>query len=133
MARSAETVAVICTESITVPRNETRWLGNSILLAKLILSPRKSKWLRRRVLCDVETASDWAKMSQSSRKLSMRIHICRRREGCRIHSSRKSAGSQGQTKWEDLVLIWHPFDCESQESSVMGGYLDMKVCVFQIQ
>ncbi len=58
MARSAETVAVICTELITVPRNDTRWLGDSMLLAKLTLSPRRSKWLRRRVLCNVKTASD---------------------------------------------------------------------------
>ncbi len=67
MAHSAETVAVICTELITVPRNDTRWLGDSMLLAKLTLSPRQHKLLRRRVLCDVETASDWARMSQSSR------------------------------------------------------------------
>ncbi len=63
VARSAETVA----ESITVPRNETRWLGDSMLLAKLTLSPKQHKWPRRRVLCDVETASDWERMSQSSR------------------------------------------------------------------
>ncbi len=65
MARSAETVAVICTESITVPRNNICWLGDSIVLAKLTLCPRQSKWLRRRVLCDVKTACDWARMSQS--------------------------------------------------------------------
>ncbi len=47
-----------------------------------------------------------------------------------IHASRKSAGSQGQPKREDLVLIGHPFECESQESSVMGGYLDVKVRIF---
>ncbi len=50
VARSAETVAVICTESITVHRNENRWLGDSMLLAKLTLSPRQHKWLRRRRL-----------------------------------------------------------------------------------
>ncbi len=53
--------------SITVPRNETRWLGDSTLLAKLTLSPRQPKWQRKRVLCDVKTASDWARISQSSR------------------------------------------------------------------
>ncbi len=26
-----------------------------------------------------------------------------------------------------------PFECESKESSVMGGYLDVKVRIFQIQ
>ncbi len=61
VACSAETVAVLCTESITVPRNKTHWLRDSMLLAKLTLSPRQPKWLRRRVLCDVETASDWAR------------------------------------------------------------------------
>ncbi len=66
MARSAETVAVICTESITVPRNDTHWLGHSMLLAKLTLSPRQPKWLRRRV-CDAKSACDWARMSQSLR------------------------------------------------------------------
>ncbi len=80
MARSAETVAVICTESITVPRNNICWLGDSIVLAKLTLCPRQSKWLRRRVLCDVKTACDWARMSQSSRYLSMRLPICLRGE-----------------------------------------------------
>ncbi len=53
-------------QSITVPRNKTRWLGNSMLLEKLTFSPRQSKWLRR-VLCDDKTACDWARMSQSSR------------------------------------------------------------------
>ncbi len=61
-------------------RDDTRWLGDSTLLAKFTLSPRQYKWLRRRVLCDVKTACDWAKMSQSSRQLSMRIPICLRGE-----------------------------------------------------
>ncbi len=59
-------------------------------------------------------------------------HLPQRGES-RIHASCKSAGSQGQPKRQDLVLICHPFECESQESSAMGGYLDVKVCVFQIQ
>ncbi len=50
-----------------VPRNDIHWLGDSVLLAKLTLSPRHSKWLRRRVLCDISSASDWTKTSQSSR------------------------------------------------------------------
>ncbi len=49
------------------------------------------------------------------------------------HASCKSAGSHGQPKRQDLVLISHPFKCESQKSSVMGGYLDVNVRVFQIQ
>ncbi len=36
-------------------------------LAKLTLSPRRSKWLRMRVLCESSSTSDWARMSQSSR------------------------------------------------------------------
>ncbi len=56
-------------------------------------------------------------------------HLSQRGES-HIHALRKSARSQGQPKWADLVLICHPFECESQESSEMGGYLDVKVCVF---
>ncbi len=44
-------------------------------------------------------------------------HLSQRGES-RIHASCKSAGSQGQPKRQDLVLICHPFKCES---SVMGG------------
>ncbi len=57
-------------------------------------------------------------------------HLSQRGES-RTHASRKSAGSQGQPKREDLVLICHTFECEFQELSVMGGYLDMKLSVFQ--
>ncbi len=39
----------------------------------------------------------------------------------RIHASCKSAGSHVQPKRQDLVLICHPFECESQESCVMGA------------
>ncbi len=78
MARSTVIVAVICT--IPVPRNKTHWLGDSRLLAKLTLSPRQSKWLKMRVLCDVKPTCDWARMSQLSRNLSMQIPICRRGE-----------------------------------------------------
>ncbi len=52
VACSAETVAVICTELITVPRNDTRWLGDSMLLSKLTLSPKQHKWLRRSQRCN---------------------------------------------------------------------------------
>ncbi len=106
MARSAETVAVICTESITVPRNNICWLGDSIVLAKLTLCPRQSKWLRRRVLCDVKTACDWARMSQSTAVFEYAdSHLSQRGES-RIHASSKSAESQGQPKRQDLVLIF---------------------------
>ncbi len=63
----------------------------------------------------------------------MRIPICRRGERATSMHRVKVRGSQGQPKREDLVLIRHPLECESQELSVMGGYLDMKVSVFQIQ
>ncbi len=46
-------------------------------------------------------------------------HLSQRGESC-INASCKSAGSQGQPKQQDLVLN-HPFECASQESSVMGG------------
>ncbi len=59
-------------------------------------------------------------------------HLFQRGES-RINASCKSMGKEGQPKRQDLVLISHPFECESQESSVMGGSLDVKVCVFQIQ
>ncbi len=66
-ARSGVTTTLIRAESRTAPRNDIPWLGDSALLAKLTLSHRHSKWLRRRVLWDSNSASDWAKMSQSSR------------------------------------------------------------------
>ncbi len=66
-ARSGAITALMRAESRTVPRNDTRWLGDSALLAKLTLSPRRSKWLRMRVLCESSSTSDWARMSQSSR------------------------------------------------------------------
>ncbi len=47
-------------------------------------------------------------------------HLLQRGESC-IHASCKNVGSQGQPKRQDLVLICHPFECESQESTVMGG------------
>ncbi len=50
-----------------VIRQHAEALRDEALLVKLTLSPRQHKWLRRRVFCDVETASDWARMSQSLR------------------------------------------------------------------
>ncbi len=49
-----------------------------------------------------------------------------------IHALRKSAGSQGQLKGKGRVLISHSLEGESQELLV-GGYLDEKVSVSQIQ
>ncbi len=69
-------------ESITVPRNEIRWLGDSTLLAKFTLSPD---------------------------------------------------GSQGQPKGKERVLIIYSLEGGSQELPVIGGYLNVKVSVFQIQ
>ncbi len=43
-------------QSITVLRNEIRWLGDSALLAKLTQSPRHSKWLRSLDLWDRNSA-----------------------------------------------------------------------------
>ncbi len=131
-ARSAETVAVICTELITVPRNETRWLGDSICswqswhwapsnvsawgggsCAMLKPHPTRPKWASRRGSWVCEFPS----VTEGRRAM--------------IHASRKSAGSQGQPKREDLVLICHPFECESQESSVMlPGCESTHLCVF---
>ncbi len=54
-------------ESKTAPRKEVSLLRESELLAKLTLSPRHSKSLRRRDLWEISSASDWAKMNQSSR------------------------------------------------------------------
>ncbi len=51
----------------------------------------------------------------------------------RIHALRKSAGSQAQPKGEGRVLISHSLEGESQEPPVVGGYLDVKVSIFQIQ
>ncbi len=46
-------------------------------------------------------------------------HLSQRGES-NIHALCKSAENQGQPKWQDLVLISHPFEFKSQESSVMG-------------
>ncbi len=54
-------------ESITLPRNEIRWLGDSAPLEKWTLSLRHFKWLKRTDLWCRSSSSDWAKMSQSSR------------------------------------------------------------------
>ncbi len=59
--------ALIQAESITVPRNEIRWLEDSASLAKFTLSPRHSKWQSSTDLWDRSSSSDWAKMCQSSR------------------------------------------------------------------
>ncbi len=59
----------------------------------------------------------------------MQIPICLRGE----NALRKSAGGQRQSNGKDGVLISHSLEGESQESSVMGGCLDVKVCVFQVQ
>lgn len=54
----------------------------------------------------------------------MRISICLSRE----------RAVSGYFERRDYILIGHTLECESQEQSVTGrGYLDMKVCVFQIQ
>ncbi len=66
-ARSGATTDLIWAESRTVPRNDIRWLRDSALSAKLTLSPQCSRWLRRRVLCDSGSTSDWARINQSSR------------------------------------------------------------------
>uniref|UniRef100_A0A673MXA1 Protein FAM184A-like n=1 Tax=Sinocyclocheilus rhinocerous TaxID=307959 RepID=A0A673MXA1_9TELE len=51
----------------------------------------------------------------------------------RVHALRKSAGGQGQPEGKDRVLISHSLERESQESPVTGGYLDVKVCILQVQ
>ncbi len=51
----------------------------------------------------------------------------------RIHTLRKSAESQGQPKGKDRVFISHSLEGESQETPVVGGYLDVKISIFQIQ
>ncbi len=56
-----------------VPRNEISWLGDSALLANFTLSPRHSKCLRITDLWYISSSSDWARMSQSSRKFKLRI------------------------------------------------------------
>ncbi len=50
-----------------------------------------------------------------------------------MHAILKSAGGQRQSKRKDRVLISHSLECESQESSVIGDYLDGKVCILQVQ
>ncbi len=47
-ACSVATTTLSWAQSKTVPKNDIHWLGDSVLLAKLTLSPRHSKWLRRK-------------------------------------------------------------------------------------
>ncbi len=63
----------------------------------------------------------------------MRIPICLGGERAGSMHFVKSTGSQRQTKGKDRVLLSHSLEGKSQESPVMGGYLDVKVCVFQVQ
>ncbi len=81
--------------------------------------PRCSRWLRRRVLCDSSSPSDWARMSQSSRWLRMRIRLCLRGE--RVHALRKSVGGQRQYKGKDLVLISHSLQRQISKIVCDGG------------
>ncbi len=74
-ARSGAITALMWTESRTVPRNDTRSLVS--LLAKLTLSPRRSKWLRMRVLCESSSTSDWARMGQTQNEnCSLFENVC---------------------------------------------------------
>ncbi len=97
-ARSGAITALMWAESRTVPRNDIRWLGDSALLAKLTLSPRRSKWLRMRVLCESSSTSDWARMSQSSRVVENADSHLSQRGKSRVHALRKSTGGQRQPK-----------------------------------
>lgn len=67
---SGATTTLIWAEWKTAPRNEINWLGNSELLAKLTLSPRHSKWLRRRDLWDSSSAGSEANSSMQQRSLA---------------------------------------------------------------
>ncbi len=69
----------------------------------------------------------------------MQIPICLREERAasihfvKVRGARDSPKSVYRVCVQDRVLISHSLEGESQESSVMGGYLDVKVCVFQVQ
>ncbi len=106
MARSTETVAVICTELITVPRNINRLLGDSLLLAKLTLSPRQSKCLRRRVLCDVKTACNWDRMIEVVKYVDS--HLSQGGQS-RIYASCKSCGEPGIAQMTGPCIDMPPF------------------------
>ncbi len=47
-------------------------------------------------------------------------HLCQRGKSC-IHALRESAGSQGQPKGEDHVVLSHSLEGESQELPVVGA------------
>lgn len=57
--------------------------------------------------------------------------LSQRREN-HIYALCKSAGGQGQSEWNDRVLIYHSLRSESQVAPVKEGYLVMKVSIVQI-
>ncbi len=95
-----------------------------MLLAKLTLSPRRSRWLRRRVLCDSSSTSDWARTSQSSRYLKMQIPICLRRERATPMHFVKVWGARDSPR-KDRVLTSHFLSD--------GGLSGCERMVFQVQ
>ncbi len=102
MARSVERVAVICTELITVPRNKTRWLSHSMLLAKLTLSPRQSKWLRRgscAMLKPPATGPEWAEVVENADS-----HLSQRGES-RIHAYKCGEPGIAQTAGPSIDML----------------------------
>ncbi len=67
MLNNRETVIITQTKIVPTKSIIVASLAGSALLAKLTLNPRHYKWMRRRDLCDNNSTSDWARMSQSSR------------------------------------------------------------------
>ncbi len=46
------------------------------------------------------------------------------------YALRESAQGQRQSKRKDCILIGYSLKRKSQERAVMGGYVDVKVCIF---
>ncbi len=119
--RSWERRARISTESKHTPRYVIDWLGTRMLFCMLTHSPSdEAIWLS-------SVSRDWAKISQSSRKLRMRIPLALRGGKCCIHAFWISAWGQSQPERENRVLVRCALKGKPQKASVMRCYLNVKV------
>ncbi len=102
------TVALILTESKTVPRNDIHWLGDNALLARLTLSPRQSQvaekegsvrqfvpqWSALRTLPQRVWTGQWGKLMNTGRR-PLQAQL--------IHSSWQDAEKFGIHAWLRLA------------------------------
>ncbi len=139
--------ALIRAQLIIVPKNEIRWPRDSVLLAKLTLSPRHSKWLRSTNLWDRSSSSDGAKMSPSSRKFRMWIPIYLSGERTTSMHFLKVRGARDSPKgrtvyweatpskanlknrlWWGAIWMWKYASFRSSEKNQSPGNICERIC-----